>query len=243
MRRFRQPLSGGGDESGTGVSSSSSINSSGERVFIVRGSGGARNIKSVDNAAIDQLMLDLEGWREVIILTDGILGWERPRLLAGVFVGVSLLFVLVWFLEPSVLTTVSLLLLFLTLLDYAVPVIAPRLFTFRTSWTSLEEQRYREICRRLVNAKRHLKDAIVWLFELRRDRPTFYFALVVPCLFVLSVVGDRVNNMFLTYAILTFLLFLPGLRHHGFLTQARREVTRFIGTNLGISGRQPIKRQ
>lgn len=100
----------------------------------------------------NKLKHDLEGWREVIVHGSGILKWEKsfyPGITCGV---VTLLFVVLWWINFSVLTTAALLALVVCAGDFALPLLLK--FVFKPeNWTGVQEKRYEEVCREIYNAQ------------------------------------------------------------------------------------------
>ena len=76
----------------------------------VRPEGRLRNVKS-----------SLEDWREVVIKTDAVLGWEvdwYPAVTGGVLTAA---FLFIWYWDPTLLTFFAFMGLMVTLTDYAGP--------------------------------------------------------------------------------------------------------------------------
>ncbi|MFT7798872.1 ADP-ribosylation factor-like protein 6-interacting protein 1 [Arapaima gigas] len=80
-----------------------------------RGDNRSANIIAQETAQLEE---QLQGWGEVILAGDRILRWEKPWF-PGALVGVvTLLFVLIYYLDPSVLTGLSCSVMLLCLADY-----------------------------------------------------------------------------------------------------------------------------
>ena len=65
----------------------------------------------------------LEGWRELVLHSDKVLGWEKdwyPAVTAGLL---TFKFIFVWYWDPTLLTLLAMTGLFLTLADYIGPKI------------------------------------------------------------------------------------------------------------------------
>lgn len=100
----------------------------------------------------NKLKHDLEGWREVIVHGSSVLNWEKsfyPAITCGI---VSVLYVMLWWMQLSVLTTVALVALAICAGDYVLPLLLK--FVFKPeNWTGVQEKRYEEVCREIFNAK------------------------------------------------------------------------------------------
>nr|XP_044989066.1 ADP-ribosylation factor-like protein 6-interacting protein 1 [Jaculus jaculus] len=151
-----------------------------------------------------------------MLMADKVLQWERvwfPPAIVGV---VSLLFLIICHLDPSVLSGVSCLVMLLCLADYLVRILAPRIFD-SDNWTTEQQQRFHEICSNFVKT-RHI--AVNWwkrLFTLKEEKPKTYFTSTIISLEAVAWVGQQVHNLLLTYLIVTFVLLLPGLNQHGII--------------------------
>ncbi|XP_006006998.1 ADP-ribosylation factor-like protein 6-interacting protein 1 [Latimeria chalumnae] len=173
----------------------------------------------------------LQGWGEVILAADRVLRWEKswfPAVLMGML---SLEFLLIYYLDPSVLTGVSCAVLILSLADYLVPTLAPRIFG-SNKWTTEQQQRFHEICMNLVKVQRRIVGWWRRLFALKEEKPKVYFISVISALAVVAWIGQQVHNLLLTYLIVSCLLLLPGLNQHGVISKyagmAKREINKLL---------------
>ncbi|XP_023680919.1 ADP-ribosylation factor-like protein 6-interacting protein 1 [Paramormyrops kingsleyae] len=180
---------------------------------------------------ISQLEEQLQGWGEVILAADHVLRWQKSWF-PGALIGVTtVLFTLIYYLDPSVLTGVSCSVMLLCLADYLVPTLAPKIFG-SSKWTTEQQQRFHEICGNLVKLQRRLLGWWRRIFALKEEKPKMYFLSVISCLVVMAWIGQQVHNLFLTYLIVTVLLLLPGLNQHGILAKytgmAKREINKLL---------------
>uniref|UniRef100_A0A8C5WCN1 ARL6 interacting reticulophagy regulator 1 n=1 Tax=Leptobrachium leishanense TaxID=445787 RepID=A0A8C5WCN1_9ANUR len=166
-----------------------------------------------------------KGWGDVILIVDRVLRWEKPWFPAVVMGAVSFVFLLVYYLDPSVLSGVSCFVMLLCLADYLVPILALRIF-------SQQQQRFHEICNNLVKSRRR---AVGWwhrLFALKEEKPKMYFMSMISFLAVVAWIGQQVHNLLLTYLIVTSVLLLPGLNKHGIITKyvgmGKREINKLL---------------
>ncbi|KAK2829771.1 hypothetical protein Q7C36_017761 [Tachysurus vachellii] len=178
-----------------------------------------------------QLEEQLQGWGEVILAGDQFLRWEKawfPAVLVG---STTVLFLLVYYLDPSVLTGLSGAVMVLCLADYLVPTLAPRIFG-SNKWTTEQQQRFHQICGNLVKTQRRVLGWWKRLFALKEEKPKMYFLSVISTLVVVAWIGQQVHNLFLTYLIVNFLLLLPGLNQHGIISKyagmVKREVNKLL---------------
>jgi hypothetical protein len=171
---------------------------------------------SEQDKRVKQLKRELEGWREVILPLNSVLLWEKswyPGLLVGI---TTTFFLLFWYLGPSVLTTVSVIGLIATLVDYLVPTLTASV-CHPENWTGIKERKLEEICRELANAQTQAAYKWAVFYDMRHSRPKMYYLTVVSSLLFLAWLGNMVNNLLLTYLTVTTAVLLPGMKHHGLL--------------------------
>ncbi|XP_005522978.1 ADP-ribosylation factor-like protein 6-interacting protein 1 isoform X4 [Parus major] len=172
----------------------------------------------------------LQGWGEVILITDKVLRWERAWFPLALMSVVSFSFLMIYYLDPSVLSGVSCFVMFLCLADYLVPALAPRIFG--SNKTTEQQQRFHEICSNLVKSRRRIVGWWKRLFTLKEEKPKMYFMTMLFALAVIAWIGQQVHNLFLTYLIVSFLLLFPGLNQHGIITKyigmAKREINKLL---------------
>ncbi|XP_076459159.1 ADP-ribosylation factor-like protein 6-interacting protein 1 [Babylonia areolata] len=176
----------------------------------------AVNEPAHDRNDLDELKRDLEGWRQVLLHLQSVLKWERPYHPVVLLGAVTLVFVLVWALQPSIMTTVGVLGLVITTVDFAVLFVSPT-FLSTEQWTGREEQEFENICGGILQLRIDILDFIRGLAVLKEERPTIYFILAMALLTVSAWIGYIMNNLFLTYLIVLMIVMAPGLRHRGLI--------------------------
>ncbi|WAQ96604.1 AR6P1-like protein [Mya arenaria] len=133
--------------------------------------------------------------------------WSQKRIIVLFLTTIGRL---IWYFEPSVLTTFSLLGLTLSLIDFLVPLVGPTVLG--RSKTGIQEKQYEQICIRIHNFRYHLSDMTGTMISLKNERPKVYFILVMGLLAVFAWVGSQIDNLLLTYLMLNITLMMPGLR-------------------------------
>lgn len=112
----------------------------------------------------------LEGWKEILLSVHSLLMWEKqwhPGALVG---ALTAIFLLVWGLDPSILTTLATLGLLVTVGDYLVPTIASTVFR-QDMWTGIKEKKFDEICRNLVFYYTQISTLFASYYIMRTVRP------------------------------------------------------------------------
>jgi len=173
---------------------------------------------------LSQLKRDLEGYREFLLPLNKILEWEE-NYYPGVLVGsITFVFAIIWYLEPSVLTTFSLIGVILCLVDFVVPTLSSYLFS-SSEWTVVQERQFETICVRLLNARTHVSNIRSSLVSLKNDRPKAYLLVMMGAFAFLAWIGSLIDNLLLTYLLVVFIVLIPGLRKHGILQKLTGQVT------------------
>ncbi|XP_077413612.1 ADP-ribosylation factor-like protein 6-interacting protein 1 [Vanacampus margaritifer] len=195
---------------------------------MVEGDNKSANMLAQETAQLEE---QLQAWGEVILVGDRVLRWEKPWFPGALLAVTTTLFLLIYYLDPSVLTGVSSGVMLLCMADYLVPTLAPRVFG-SNKWTTEQQQRFHEICGNMVKTQRRLLGWWRRLCTLKEEKPKMYFASVISSLLVVAWIGQQVHNLLLTYLIVSLLLLLPGLNQHGVLSKyaamAKREINKLI---------------
>ncbi|CAI9178766.1 unnamed protein product [Rangifer tarandus platyrhynchus] len=117
---------------------------------MAEGDNRSTNLLAAETASLEE---QLQGQGEVMLMVDKVLRWERAWFPPAIMGVVSLVFLTIYYLDPSVLSGVSCFVMFLCLADYLVPILAPRIFG-SNKWTTEQQQRFHEICSNLVKTRR-----------------------------------------------------------------------------------------
>lgn len=192
-----------------------------------------------NNEELANLRKELEGYRELILPLNKVIEWEQnyyPAILVAV---ITLVFSIVWYLEPSVLTTFCLLGVVVCALDFAVPIITAQ-FLKSSEWTVVQERQFDAICTRLLNAKRHFNNIRRTLLILKRDKPKMYLLVMMGAFSLLAWLGSLIDNLLLTYLLVVGLALVPGLRKHGIMQKVVAQISDKI-SSLRAKGPSKVK--
>uniref|UniRef100_L7LTB8 Putative adp-ribosylation factor-like 6 n=1 Tax=Rhipicephalus pulchellus TaxID=72859 RepID=L7LTB8_RHIPC len=152
--------------------------------------------------------------REVVLPLHSVLLWSQPYYPGCIFGAITTVFLLLWYLEPSLLTTFSLIGMLVCLLDYLVPLLLAQLCS-PDKWTSQHERQLHDICLEAVHAWQSMVNACASLKKAKQEKPKAYVVAVLISLLVMAWIGNAFDNLFLTYLIVLFLAMTPGMKHHG----------------------------
>lgn len=151
-----------------------------------------------------------------MLIADSVLGWEQewhPAATAGTL---TVGFLTVWYLDPSLMTLLASLGLLLTLADYLGPKILDKLFK-PESWTGEKERKLEAVCRSVVSLRRLLESLSSYVASMRAGSPLVHFSVVTSSLFAMAWLGTIVSGLFLLYMSTLFVTMLPGLHRRGLL--------------------------
>jgi len=160
----------------------------------------------------------LESWREVVIIMDSVLAWDKdwhPAVTAG---SLTLTYLILFWLSPSILTLLSIIGLVVTLLDYLGPMLIDKIFC-STQWTGEKEKKLDNVCKSVVNTTFFLSSCWTSLSNLKTTSPITHFGVTTTSLLLLAYIGSLVSGMFLSYIVTMLVLMLPGLYRRGLLAR------------------------
>jgi hypothetical protein len=179
----------------------------------------------------------LENWREVLTHLNALITWEKPYY-PGIITGiVTLIFILLWYFDPSVLTTLSIFGIIACVLDYVVPILSASFFD-SSKWTGARERKYEEICYELVTLYIHMKAVWESTRQIKETKPYVYFIGILGTLTLTAWIGNLINNLFLTYLIALFTSLLPGVKSHNLVQQ---NITKVMAMIKGVTGQTKKK--
>jgi len=183
---------------------------------------------------------NLEDWREVVLKTDAILGWDvdwYPAVTGGVLTAV---FLFVWYWDPTLLTFFAFMGLIVTLTDYLGPRIINQMFG-SDSWNGTKEKKFEDVCEEIVTTMDNVHAALSACRDARSRKPFIHFIATVMSLIVLAWLGNRINNFFLAYLLTLGVAMLPGLLRRGILQRAFSQLTIKFGEM--IKGKDALKKE
>merc|ERR1712098_691993 len=142
-------------------------------------------------------------------IMDSVLAWDKdwhPAVTAG---SLTLTYLILFWLSPSILTLLSIIGLVATLLDYLGPMLIDKIFC-STQWTGEKEKKLDNVCKSVVNTT---------FSNLKTTSPITHFGVTTTSLLLLAYIGSLVSGMFLSYIVTMLVLMLPGLYRRGLLAR------------------------
>jgi len=172
------------------------------------------------------LKSNFKSWREIIVVASKFLKWEKPYYPVVVFGAITFVFLMIWYLDPPVITGVSMFMIIICIFDYLIPRVSPLLFP-ETHWNSEKEKEFSSACSGINSARSFIHKSFNDFFKLKETNPWLYVAVALVSLSTLSWLGNQMHNMMLLYFATMIAASLPGLSHHGLLSKGAEAVSRF----------------
>lgn len=198
-----------------------------------QGSGSSSSSSSVNVSQIKtQLANKFQANKPLVLKLHSILTWEQDiyPILVSAFVTVS--FLIIHLLNSSILTTFSYLGIAAALIDLAMPTIAKNLCGSSSAAAKLSDrdnQRFDKICTDLAKIYAFFRESCNLCCSLKTSKPKLYYPSILGTLLVLAYVGNKINNLFLTYLVVLSFALYPGLERKGYTQKA----VEFVYAKLG----------
>lgn len=191
-------------------------------------SGQAVNVQQLKS----QIANKFQANKALILKLHSVLTWEQDvhPILVVAFVSIS--FLIIHLLNSSVLTTLSYLGIAAALMDMAMPMIAKNLFGSSSASSKPNEkdnQRFDKICLDLAKIYAFFRNSCNTCCSLKSSKPKVYYPGLLMSLLVLAYIGNKINNLFLTFLVTLFVALYPGLDKKGIPQKA----VEFVYLKLG----------
>jgi len=158
----------------------------------------------------------VQTWREAVLLADSVLGWDQEWHPAATAGSLTVTFLSIWYLDPSLVTLLSTIGLILTLADYLGPKILDKIFK-PESWSTEKERRLESVCRSLVSLSRLASSLSSSVSSMRMESPIIHFSVVTSSLLLMAWLGTIFSGIFILYISTLLVIMLPGLHRRGLL--------------------------
>lgn len=122
------------------------------------------------NQDVLKIRHDLEDYRELILPLSRILEWEKSYHPVSLVSSITFVFALIWYAQPSFLTTIGIIGIVLTCIDFLGPV-ALSFFFKNEKWSPEKEASYEQICLRIANAKGHVRKFFTFIQAMKGKNP------------------------------------------------------------------------
>ncbi|XP_033241941.1 ARL-6-interacting protein 1 homolog [Drosophila miranda] len=176
------------------------------------------------NEKVIKLKHDLERFQAPLVSAYGVLTWEKNYYPVVVFGGISVAYFVLWYMDLSVITLMSLLALLTTISHYFLlwcldrpdfifdffPTKIAGLFWNALIWDSDNEAKFESVCGQMYIIKESLAAWYQYLFKERKSTGL----LIVESLVLLAMawIGSIVNNLLLMYLVTLLIAMWAGLK-------------------------------
>ena len=123
---------------------------------------------------------------------------------------------LIWLLELSVLSTVSIAGVIVTVADFFLPGIIAS-FCDSSKWSDKDDEQFDNVCSEISNVLSKVKSCYNCWSEMRQNKSKIYYISLFSALLTLAWIGNTFNNLFLAYVLTLTAALFPGLKHHNIL--------------------------
>nr|ADD38454.1 ADP-ribosylation factor-like protein 6-interacting protein 1 [Lepeophtheirus salmonis] len=152
----------------------------------------------------------LSDWREIILLAESILKWERKYYPGIILLAVSIFYSIIWLWDPSMVTLFSVFGMIIVSADYFVPRIMSQILEEHLVWTGPKEKRYDEVCEELAILCTYPFKVYSFLSYYKDHWPITHFFCTAATLLSISWLGMNVDNVLIFYISTLFVLLWPG---------------------------------
>lgn len=203
------------------------------------GAGSSASSSSSNQVNVQQLKSQIankfQTHRPLVLKLHSILTWEQDIYAAIVFAFVNFLFLVIHLLNSSVLTTLSYLGIIIALLDLAMPTLAKSLAASQSKTNDKDNQKFDKICLDLAKLYASIKGLCDKCCSLKTKKPKLYYPVLLGSLLVLAYIGNKINNLLLTYLVTLVVAFYPGLEKRGLVDKAVEYVYVTLGRRPPVS--------
>lgn len=158
----------------------------------------------------------LEKYREIILIAYDLLIWQQKYFPGVIAALVSLAFLLFWYMNLTLVTSIALFGLGVTLFDYSYPKIARMVFK-SDNWNALHETKFEQFVEKLFQIKEKTKQLANFICQSKQEKSTLFILASSTVCILLAWIGSTINNLFLAYLTSLVILLYPGLSHQGHL--------------------------
>jgi len=187
-----------------------------------------------------KLKHDLENWRELILVVDSVFKWEKMYFAGVIWGSLSLFYLLLWYMDFSFLTFISMAGLVAVVVDYVYPIVGKFIFK-PENWSGEHENKYESICKSMVSIWFKLKEGQEAFFSAKEQRSAVFLVIVVVSLVFCAWLGSTINNLFLCYFVNLLVFLFPGLQHNGFVGKVKDQVGTLISSKIQQMKEKTVK--
>ncbi|EFX88227.1 hypothetical protein DAPPUDRAFT_311771 [Daphnia pulex] len=167
---------------------------------------------------IKSLKRRIETWRVFLVALYSVLIWTESWYPCPIVGTISTVFLMYWYWNPPIITSVSLFFMMLSLFDYSVPRICSCI-SQPHQWTALNEKKFEIICETLVKTQDKIYNQMTYFIDLKRTNPKMYFLSLFSFCSLSAWIGYTVNNWLICFILVTLISLYPGVKHNEVLSK------------------------
>jgi len=181
--------------------------------------------------SVSQLKNSLTPYKQIIPNLHAFFTWKKQFYPLLIFAYITIIYLLIWLLDLSVLSTVSIVGFVVTVADFFLPGIIAS-FCDSKKWSEKDDERFDQVCTELSNVVTKVTGYYSSWSEMRQSKSKIYYISLFSALLTLAWIGNTFNNLFLAYVLTLSAALFPGLKHHNILKQAFDQVFNLVNNTL-----------
>lgn len=152
---------------------------------------------------------DLENWREILLIFYDLSQWKLPHSLVIISSTVSVFYLLLWWLDWTIITQFSIFLLLCILINFFYPTVVTVFFK-PEKWTGIQEKQLEIVIYKILDMSESATECWNTIFWDKNKSMSHLFN-VSGALLGLAWIGASINNLLLIYLITMIVCLWPGL--------------------------------
>jgi len=174
--------------------------------------------QSSQNDLSSQLKKSLTPYKQIIPNLHAFFVWKKQFYPPLIFAYITFIYILIWLVDLSVLSTVSIAGVIVTAADFFLPGIISS-FCDSSKWSEKDDEQFDHVCTELAAVLSKVNSCYSSWSEMRQSKSKIYYISLFSALLTLAWIGNTFNNLFLAYVLTLSVAMLPGLKHHNILKQ------------------------
>jgi len=169
---------------------------------------------------------ELADWKPVVLSVSRLVLWETPVEAAVLAAVPTLFFALVYYLDASFLTILSIVGLIIMAADIGLPYVVSHL-----GMAPKDEDAdilFERFCDRVVTFRVNFRCCFNSLQKFRTEKPPVFYIIVGLLLVSIAWIGCCINNVFLAYLTTMVVLIYPGISKHRMLQAAMSKAMELV---------------
>ncbi|XP_017461770.1 PREDICTED: ARL-6-interacting protein 1 homolog, partial [Rhagoletis zephyria] len=141
-------------------------------------------------------------------MANSILNWEKPYHAPMVGSAITLVYMLFWLIDASVLSKLCIIAIIAVLLDFSLPIVNGMI---SAKWIQENEAKFEHICRTLSEVVDRLSNAYRVFAQMKRTSTKTYYGILMCSLLFVAWLGSLIHNLLLAYLFTLAVALYPGI--------------------------------